>query len=868
MRTKMKRILSIALALCICLTMLPTVAMQVAAADPISMMVSYAQDRVGKTGAALGYNVAWCALFVSDCAAYAGQSNAVPKHANAHSLYFMVLDAGGKVVSSPQAGDLVFYNCSACDTNGDGISMMHVGLVENANYSIEGNLSSKVQRKGLNDSFRDEYYHYTTTGVVKRVYVRPAYSGITPHTCNKGTYVYYEAAHPHYKCYRCSICGQEWRNTAEPTTVSSCSSCVQRTLDSRYSSYLPMGAFPISDSNISVYDEYGTKYSNRYISGASDVCMVWEIYTDGWCKVTYPSESSGTFTAYVPFSVFVSAPMLSSWTSNGEHTVYRKSNMSATVGGSLGTVANGTQCLQVSQSGNLRQVIYPISGKEYCMMGWINAPAHAETPTVSWWLSETEYGSGLSEYKVGNRYYFCYRLYDKVTGTVWDEVENSDYTVDITYYNPDGSVLHTGHYTDDESWISVFFKKPGTYKMEIVIDGDFLFSGSRYFTVKDNPKKIYVATNAINLKLGQMEDTTLFVWTEGYYDGSTVVSYARSNSNISCSWGEQRSDGTHPLTITANSRGTATITVFSKDSQTGAILDSTQVTVVVDAKTYTISYNSNGGSGAPGSQIKYHNTPLTLSSTLPTQSGYTFMGWSTSSTATSASYQAGGEFNDNSDTTLYAVWKKGCEAGNHSYSYEEVPPTASYYGKLYGTCSLCGHKVTVALPALNTKDYVLTVLKEATCSEDGHGYYTWKTTTFGEYNYSAVIPATGHAYLSYVTEPNCASNGYTTHVCLRCSLSYDDEHTKALGHTYVNGVCIRCDEEDPAGSGMGLIGDITGDGNVNMGDVAKLYAHIKGTSVLTDKNDIKCCDITGDGNVNMGDVAKLYAHIKGTSKLY
>ena len=65
-----------------------------------------------------------------------------------------------------------------------------------------------------------------------------------------------------------------------------------------------------------------------------------------------------------------------------------------------------------------------------------------------------------------------------------------------------------------------------------------------------------------------------------------------------------------------------------------------------------------------------------------------------------------------------------------------------------------------------------------------------------------------------------------------------------------------------------LRGDITGDGNVNMGDVAKLYAHIKGTSVFTDENALARCDITGDGNVNMGDVAKLYAYVKGTSKLY
>lgn len=65
-----------------------------------------------------------------------------------------------------------------------------------------------------------------------------------------------------------------------------------------------------------------------------------------------------------------------------------------------------------------------------------------------------------------------------------------------------------------------------------------------------------------------------------------------------------------------------------------------------------------------------------------------------------------------------------------------------------------------------------------------------------------------------------------------------------------------------------LLGDITGEGKVNMGDVAKLYAHIKGTSILTEETGLDRCDITGEGKVNMGDVAKLYAHIKGTTKLY
>ena len=82
----------------------------------------------------------------------------------------------------------------------------------------------------------------------------------------------------------------------------------------------------------------------------------------------------------------------------------------------------------------------------------------------------------------------------------------------------------------------------------------------------------------------------------------------------------------------------------------------TTLYAVWSPNTYTISYSANGGSGAPSSQTKTHGVTLTLSSTKPTRTGYSFLGWSTSSTATSASYSAGGSFTTNASTTLYAVW--------------------------------------------------------------------------------------------------------------------------------------------------------------------------------------------------------------------
>lgn len=74
--------------------------------------------------------------------------------------------------------------------------------------------------------------------------------------------------------------------------------------------------------------------------------------------------------------------------------------------------------------------------------------------------------------------------------------------------------------------------------------------------------------------------------------------------------------------------------------------------------TYKISYNANGGTGAPDAQTKNYGTNLTLSSTKPTRVGYKFLGWNTSKTDTSAKYSAGGTYTDNIAVTLYAIWEE------------------------------------------------------------------------------------------------------------------------------------------------------------------------------------------------------------------
>lgn len=71
---------------------------------------------------------------------------------------------------------------------------------------------------------------------------------------------------------------------------------------------------------------------------------------------------------------------------------------------------------------------------------------------------------------------------------------------------------------------------------------------------------------------------------------------------------------------------------------------------------YTVSYNANGGSGAPSSQSKTYGSTITLSSSKPTKSGFTFLGWGTSQGDTSVDYNPGSKYSANANITLYAIW--------------------------------------------------------------------------------------------------------------------------------------------------------------------------------------------------------------------
>lgn len=194
---------------------------------------------------------------------------------------------------------------------------------------------------------------------------------------------------------------------------------------------------------------------------------------------------------------------------------------------------------------------------------------------------------------------------------------------------------------------------------------------------------IHVSLSSTNTKTTRT--TTVWFWSKYsvsdpsntfyYNDQSTSATTSKGSVSIKTKvdsgsgWSTSNQVKIYEATYTFN-RGTSDSTknVAAKLSgidRVGGTMYATTSYTIPKLPSYTVSYNANGGTGAPSSQTKWYGKTLTLSSTKPTRTGYTFLGWSTSSTATSATWAAGGSYTTNASDVLYAVWK----ANTYTVSY-------------------------------------------------------------------------------------------------------------------------------------------------------------------------------------------------------
>lgn len=187
----------------------------------------------------------------------------------------------------------------------------------------------------------------------------------------------------------------------------------------------------------------------------------------------------------------------------------------------------------------------------------------------------------------------------------------------------------------------------------------------------------------------------------------TTTSYAKGRAGKSGSYGGWVSRSISAGSTTTMTSTTYTVSRTHEDQSVqfnaqgnvyssgygGNGTSTASVSLTIPARqSYAITFDANGGSGAPGDQTKWYGETLTLPTTVPTKAGYDFAGWATSSTATSAAYSAGGDYTPNAAATLYAVWERAYIAPKISslsvYRASNTSGTAADEGKFcYVKCT-------------------------------------------------------------------------------------------------------------------------------------------------------------------------------------
>ena len=340
--------------------------------------------------------------------------------------------------------------------------------------------------------------------------------------------------------------------------------------------------------------------------------------------------------------------------------------------------------------------------------------------------------------------------------------------------------------------------------------------------------------------------------------------------------------------------------------------------------TYTITYNANGGTGAPAAQTKTHDVALTLSSTKPTRANasagsytvtlnanggsvstdkltaarttsYSFKNWNTAANGNGTSYNPGATYTANAAATLYAQW-------NSSTTTAAVTlPTPTRTGYTF-----MGWATSTSATSGSTGNY--------TPTGNVTLYAIWKQdqTTDGTLSLGTARGSAGSevvlevkldknpgimmlsfrldydkSKLQFLGGEDGSLTGWTFSTTGSGALWDGDKDYKATGtivklrfkildnakegDVVVNFTAVEAwnysEREILFGANAGKVtisnripGDVTGDGKVNGMDLVRLRKYLAGDSV---EIDLSNADVTGDGKVNGMDLIRLRKFLAG-----
>lgn len=392
-------------------------------------------------------------------------------------------------------------------------------------------------------------------------------------------------------------------------------------------------------------------------------------------SATYTPAVTGDVTYYAKFTVKISKVNVYAYGNSGADL----SKYTLGVGGNVNT--DGTETTtSVSKEfyyGAIYTVrAYPATG--YAFGGWYSDAALTKEATAN--VSES---GGLNQ-----DYYYRRFIKQDATENVYAKFVVQSYNLTVYAYNNTGSALGT-------------YQNSATGGNVKIIASSVVTNVTGNGTLKATAKVVY----------GQAATITATAAT-GYTFGGWYTSSNVSGTAISTS-----------ASITLPAMGVAGLVRYAK----------------FNVGSFKINFNANGGTaGTTTSGTAYYNTPFDIPTAAnPSRTGYAFLGWSTSSTATAADFQSGtaipaATINSwyNTDRTLYAVWKATAFGVNIYSAYDEYTHQGSY---LIGTV---GGTATISGSTINAYDNLWS--KITATPKTGYAVYQWRYS-------SGIVPSQGNS---------------------------------------------------------------------------------------------------------------------------
>ena len=375
----------------------------------------------------------------------------------------------------------------------------------------------------------------------------------------------------------------------------------------------------------------------------------------------------------------------------------------------------------------------------------------------------------------------------------WDAVPGATSYIMRVYYPSDDGRFPT--YGSDEvgnkTYGSVLLNEAGTFYVQIIVISSLGVNRGQqyYFSVVPNDTTAPIISDVV------ISDIT----TTGYTVTCTVTDESGLNRVQFPSWHTwddlkwlngsiNGSSVSCRINISdfANATGYYTTHIYAYDIWgNSSSANAGTVYVPSESERYTVTYNANGGTGAPSPHSDY--VSIQLSNTKPTRTYYSFLGWAESASAASAQYQPGETISPGKSLTLYAVWQKN-EVTLQSISVRTNPTQTTY--TVGDTLNTAGLNLTAAYSDGSTQ----TVTSGFTCTPTKLNTagqqiitvtYNGKTTTFDVTVNPAPATLTG---ISVKTNPTqmiytVGDTLNTAGLTLTAAYSYGSTQTVTSGFT-------------------------------------------------------------------------------------